>query len=357
MSDQTMSSRERVLAALSRRVPDRVPRNIRLGPTLAEDVRRVIGTKDIDGHFGVDIRFAPFLVDHPKPDVTQFLGVLPEKASVNAWGGVSVQGGFYGLSRQMCPMRDFTDAGQLCKYPFPDFRPKIDEMRERVKAIHTAGLAAVSNYECGPYEQSCALRGQAEFLCDLVSNEDFAVALLDRITRIKCDIARAYVEAGVDVVWTGDDLGTQKQLVFSPATWRRFIRPCLLRIVSAIREASKTVLIAFHSCGHVEPLAGELADAGIQVLESVQPEANDVALLKREHGGRLAFWGTVGAQSVMPHGTPADVRDEVRRRIEAVGRGGGLMISPAHVLGPEVAARNVLAFFEAVEEFGRYGCI
>ena len=355
MPDQAMSSRERVLTALSRRAPDRVPKNIRMVAALTEEVRKVIGTKDIDGHFGVDMRFAPFLADQPKPDVTPYLGALPEKASVNAWGGVSVSGGIYGLSRGMCPMRDFADLGQLSKYPFPSFQPKVDEMRGRVKAIHAAGLAAISSYECGPYEQACGLRGQAEFLCDLAANEDFAVALLDRITQIKCDIAVAQVRAEVDVVWTGDDLGTQRHLVFSPATWRRFIRPCLLRIVSAIRAVSRTVLIAFHSCGHVEPLAGELADAGVQVLESVQPEANDVALLKREHGSRLAFWGTVGAQSVMPHGTAADVREEVRLRMETVGRGGGLMISPAHTLGPEVPVQNVVAFFAAVGEFGRHG--
>ena len=83
MTEQTMSSRERVLTALSRRMPDRVPKNIRMVAALTEEVRKAIGTKDIDGHFGVDMRFAPFLADHPKPDVTPYLGVLPEKASVS----------------------------------------------------------------------------------------------------------------------------------------------------------------------------------------------------------------------------------------------------------------------------------
>ena len=125
-------------------------------------------------------------------------------------------------------------------------------------------------------------------------------------------------------------------------------------IIVAIREVSDSVLIAYHSCGHVEPVVGELADAGVQVLESVQPEANDVARLVREHGDRLSFWGTVGDQSVLPYGTPEEVRQQVRSRIETVGRDGGLMIAPAHVVEPEVPVENVFAFFEAVEEFGRY---
>jgi uroporphyrinogen decarboxylase len=104
----------------------------------------------------------------------------------------------------------------------------------------------------------------------------------------------------------------------------------------------------------VEPLVGELADAGVQVLESVQPEANNVERLKREHGDRLSFWGTVGDQSVLPFGTPAEVRDQIRTRIETVGQGGGFIIAPAHVVEPEVPVENVFAFFEAVEEFGQY---
>jgi uroporphyrinogen decarboxylase len=97
------------------------------------------------------------------------------------------------------------------------------------------------------------------------------------------------IEAGVDVVWIGDDLGAQNSLVFDPDIWRRMIRPPLQRIVDAIRSIHEDVIITYHSCGHVEPVAGELADVGIDVLESVQPEANDVEKLKALHDDRLAF--------------------------------------------------------------------
>ena len=349
-----MSPRERVLAALRRERPDRVPKHIRPSPALAERLREAIGADDIDAHFGLEIRFAGLDAPCSPPDVSPYLGALPEGAVVGPWGTVSERGDFYHFSRQISPMRDFSDVVQIDAYPFPAFAPRVDAMRERVEAIHESGLAAVSGYECGPYEQACALRGQAEFLSDLALNGRFAKALLDRITELKCRIARAHALSGVDVVWIGDDLGMQDRLVFSPETWRRFIRPCLVRIIVAIREVSASVLVAYHSCGHVEPLVGELADAGVQVLESVQPEANDVARLVREHGDRLSFWGTVGDQSVLPYGTPEQVRQQVRSRIETVGRDGGLMIAPAHVVEPEVPVENVFAFFEAVEEFGRY---
>ncbi len=349
-----MTPRERVLTALRRGEPDRVPKHIRPSPALAEDLRKAVGTDDLDGHFGLEIRFvSPDGLSAP-PDVSPYLGALPERAVVGPWGTVTARGSFYHFGRQIAPMRDFVDCSELDDYPFPTFSPDLDKMRSRVRAMQSSGFAAVSSYLNGPYEQACGLRGQAEFLADLASDERFSMALLDRITELKCQMARAQADAGVDVVWIGDDLGMQERLVFSPETWRRFIKPCLLRITSAIREANGDVLIAYHSCGHVEPVVGELADAGVQVLESVQPEANDVARLKREHGDRLSFWGTVGDQSVLPYGTPDDVREQVRARIETVGKGGGLMIAPAHVVEPEVPVENVLAFFEAVEAYGGY---
>ena len=349
-----MTPRERVLTALRLDEPDRVPKHIRPSPALAENLREAIGTNDIDGHFGLEIRFVALDGLSAPPDVSPYLGTLPERAVVGPWGTVTERGSFYHFGRQIAPMRDFVDCSQLEAYPFPAFSPNLDVMRARTAAIQSSGLAAVSSYLNGPYEQACGLRGQAEFLVDLASDERFALALLDRITELKCQMARAQAEAGVDVVWIGDDLGMQDRLVFSPETWRRFIKPCLLRITSAIREASSDVLIAYHSCGHVEPIVGELADAGVQVLESVQPEANDVARLKREHGDRLSFWGTMGDQSVLPCGTPDDVRAQVRARMETVGKGGGLLIAPAHVVEPEVPVENVLAFFDAVEAYGGY---
>lgn len=349
-----MTSRERVLAAFRRTEPDNVPTFIRLAPALADAVREAVGTGDFETHFGLDLRLIPLNAPCPAPDVRPYIGEVPEGATVSPWGSVWVRGDFFHFGRQIAPMREFTSARELDAYPFPVFAPDVAAMRAAVQQAQDAGLAAVSGYHNGPYEQACALRGQAEFLADLALEADFASVLLERITDIKCELVRAHVASGVDVIWIGDDLGMQDRLVFSPETWRRFIRPCLRRIVSAIRETSEDVLIAYHSCGHVEPLAGALADEGIEVLESVQPEANDVARLKRDHGERLSFWGTVGDQSTLPYGSAEDVRDEVRERLETVGQGGGLLISPAHVVEPEVPVANVLAFFEAVGEFGAY---
>jgi len=112
--------------------------------------------------------------------------------------------------------------------------------------------------------------------------------------------------------------------------------------------------IAYHSCGSVAFAVEGLIEAGVDVLESVQPEANDPAKLKRLYGDRLAFWGTVGVQSTFPFGTPEDMERVVKERIATVGQGGGLLIAPAHVIEPETPVKNVLAFIQAVDKYGAY---
>ncbi|NOZ20335.1 MAG: hypothetical protein GXP25_04515 [Planctomycetes bacterium] len=342
-----MNPRERVLCAFGHKVPDRVPFNMRFAPDLARKVGEAVGETNLEAYFDYDIRFVRYATDQETMDFSKYLGDLPEGATVAPWGNAHVKGTFHHFLRRINPMRDLT-LDDLDDYPWPAFEPKIDEMRKQVEDIQAAGYAAVSNYESGSYEQACALRGQEQFLMDLAGDPEFAEALLTRASEIKARKAAANAKAGVDVVWIGDDLGTQKALVFSPGMWRRMIRPPLQRIVDAIRSVRDDVLIAYHSCGHVEPVAGDLADVGIDVLESVQPEANNVAKLKALHGDRLAFWGTMGAQSTFSHGTAEDVRVEVRERIATMGKGGGLMLAPAHVLEPEVPVENVLAFVDEI---------
>jgi uroporphyrinogen decarboxylase len=112
--------------------------------------------------------------------------------------------------------------------------------------------------------------------------------------------------------------------------------------------------VLYDSDGNFAPVIPELIDVGVDVLCPMQPECNDLARLKQEYGRHLAFWGSIGVQSNLPFGTPADVRDEVRERMDTIGRGGGLVIAPSHVVPPEAPWENVLAFFDAVDEFGGY---
>ena len=125
---------------------------------------------------------------------------------------------------------------------------------------------------------------------------------------------------------------------------------------AAIKERNPDVVVAYHSCGSIAPIVPDLIEIGLEVLNPIQPNAAgmDPAALKAAYGDRLAFFGGIDTQGVVPFGSADDVRAEVRRRIGELGCGGGYLLAPAHDIQPEVPTANVLALFEAAREYGAY---
>ena len=196
------------------------------------------------------------------------------------------------------------------------------------------------------------MRGMDRLFMDFYDNPEFATALLDQMLEIRTFQAVRYAEAGVDILHTGDDLGMQHTLIMSVAMWRKWIKPRLAKVIQAARQVKPDLLVEYHTDGFVIPFIPELIEIGINVLNPVQPECMDPAEIKRKFGDYLAFSGTVGNQSTLPFGTP----DEVRRVVSRTHRDGwarwGLVLAPSHMLEPDVPWENILAFFEAAEEYG-----
>jgi uroporphyrinogen decarboxylase len=161
------------------------------------------------------------------------------------------------------------------------------------------------------------------------------------------------------VVSEADDIATQRGPIISPAMYRNFIAPRHRRLFDFIRKrAQARVYIFYHSCGAVKDLIPQLLDEGIDVLNPVQVSADgmDTSELKRRYGNSLTFWGGgVDTQHVLPHGTPQQVRDEVRRRVEDLAPGGGFVFSTVHNVQADVPPENYLAMWEALQEHGAYG--
>jgi uroporphyrinogen decarboxylase len=166
--------------------------------------------------------------------------------------------------------------------------------------------------------------------------------------------AQQFAAADVDLLVLGDDIATQRGLMMSLPMWRRIFKPRLRQIIRAAKAIKPDLLIFYHSDGNVWDAIPDLIETGVQVLNPVQPECMNPAEVKRVFGDRLACFGTVSVQRTMPLGTPDDVRAEVRERIQTVGRQGGLLLAPAHVLQPDTPWENVVAFFEAVRAYGEY---
>jgi len=164
-------------------------------------------------------------------------------------------------------------------------------------------------------------------------------------------LARRFVALGVDGGYFGDDYGAQKSLLFSPRIWRELFKPRLARMFAVFREAGLPVIM--HSDGDIAEIVPDLVEIGLTALNPVQPEVSDHAWLKRTFGDRLAFYGGVSTQTVLPHGTPAEVRTAVTACTGTLAADGtGLVIAPSHRMTADIPMENVDALLRAFAALG-----
>lgn len=376
-----MTHRERILAALNHKEPDRLP--LDLGSAIAttmtakahERMRAHLGLPDespptvfsrrsstvipheaILRRFDVDAR--PLILGNPdgRPDRE-----VSEDAFVDEWGvtWTRPEGGHYICTDGPFYHLEEPTLQDLEKFQWPDPADpgRYRGLRERARELHEkTDYAVVLNLAVGPVHQCQFVRGYGKWLEDLLINPAFAEGLLDRIVEIWVQIThRALEEAGdyVDLVVYGDDIGIQKGPLIRPELYRRVIKPRHKQMVDAVKRHGKPIL--YHSCGSVYALVPDLIDVGIDALNPIQVAAAemDTKRLKREFGRDLAFWGGIDTQRVLPLGTPEEVREEVKRRIEDLDGGGGYILCAVHNIQPEVPPENVVAMYEAALEYGR----
>ena len=139
--------------------------------------------------------------------------------------------------------------------------------------------------------------------------------------------------------------------MMSEQLYCRWIQPRLKKIIDECRKINPDVLVFYHTCGFVEPLIPRLIEAGIDVLNPIQSECMDFEEIYKKYGGQLSFHGTIGTQTVMPYGTPEEVKAEVWKNLDIAGSQGGLFVAPTHLLEPEVPWENVMAYVEACRTY------
>ena len=199
------------------------------------------------------------------------------------------------------------------------------------------------------FERAWSLRGFENLLMDLALRLTYVEELLERITEVQVTLARRFVELGVDGGYFGDDYGAQKNLLFSPHTWRELFKPRLALMFAVFREAGLPVIL--HSDGDISAILPDLVEIGLTALNPVQPEVLDHGWLKRTFGDRLAFYGGVSTQTVMPRGTPAEVRSATEACVrELAADGTGLLIAPSHRMMVDIPMENVDALLATFAE-------
>jgi len=402
-----MTSRERVVKALSHQEPDRVPfdlggtessgitgiaynrlRNhlgLRQGRTQMFDVYQQIAKieDDLREILGPDtiplliepLRWKPFNLPDGSPCQ------IPEKWNPEKDGrgdlvvrnaeGVVVarmpEAGFY-FEPVFPPLANVQSAAELGAHAddiessdWPSFADEpLDSIAARAKRLcEETDLAVVANLQLHLLAAGQILRGYAAFMMDLLVNKNLAHGLLEMLTDAYIRRAEQYLDRTSDhiqVVLVNDDLGTQRGPMLSPESYREMIWPYQKRLFEFIKQKSGAFLL-FHSCGSVYQFIPSLIEAGVDALNPVQVSAHQMngADLKREFGKDITFWGGgCDTQQVLARGSPAQVRDEVKRRMADLAAGGGFVFTQVHNIQPDVPPENIMAMFDAFTQYRDY---
>ena len=398
-----MNSRERVRAALSHQVPDRIP--LDLGATESSGVTGIAYNR-MQNHQGmshptrivepyqqvvlvaepvldafeidaVPLHFEPRVWKEGKlPDGSPCL--IPEgwQEVVLSDGSREVRAGDGRIAARMPagglyfepgdpPLATLSSASavdpespHIKGFDLPGFSDETWEDRTaRAKALHDTGRAVVGNLCCHFLAAGQILRGYATFMCDLMVDKPLAHALLEALCQAYLERADRYVAAlgsYLDVILVNDDLGTQKGPMLSPACYREMIKPYQKRFFGHLRSIFDGALL-LHSCGAIAEFIPDLIDCGVQAINPVQVSAEDMepARLKREFGKDIVFWGGgCDTQRTLNAGSPDVVADEVKRNCAIFGQGGGFVFTQVHNIQPDVPPENVVAMIEALRQAG-----
>lgn len=259
------------------------------------------------------------------------------------------------------PLADAT-IDDLKDYPFPDGGDptRFEGVRERALEMRKNTPYALSTGIWGVVYEFCwYMRGLERWFMDMIENPAFCEALLDQTLKYWMDYATGFMGAVgdiVDVVMIGDDLTGQKGPLFSPKFYRQFVKPRQKKLVQYIKTLTPAK-IWYHTCGSCRVYIPDLLDNGVDILNPVQISANnmDPVELKQDFGDQMVFWGGgIDAQHVLPSATPEEVREHVKRNMEAFKPGGGYVFNNVHNIQYGVSAQNTIALFEAAYEYGFY---
>ncbi|MBM3238077.1 hypothetical protein FJZ31_17435 [Candidatus Poribacteria bacterium] len=269
------------------------------------------------------------------------------------------------------PLKKAETSEDIAKYPWPNptdparFEGLEDEalnLRPPPQPPRTqggkTGVAVILGGICaGMLEVSLWMRGFENFYTDLLVNKPVAEAMLDKILEMKLKYWGTIlpkVKDNVDIAMEGDDLGMQNSLLVSPDIYRTLIKPRQRQLFSFIKQQAP-VHIFFHTCGSVYEIIPDLIEVGVDILNPIQVSAArmDTKQLKKEFGRDVVFWGGgVDTQRILPCGSPQEVRDEVKRRIEDLAPGGGFVFNTVHNIQADVPPQNIIAMWEMLRNYG-----
>lgn len=354
-----MKPRERVEMALNHEAPDRCPMQISFTPEFAARLRADLAlqgrqvhnphgggnTYELERALGEDmlltsVGWANSYYADDKPYVDEWgvsWSVQPYRTPLGIGHYTEIAG------------HPLADADAIAAFEPPDpTRPELYTASEQMIRAFKDEYWIVGVTVTTIFETAWALRGLAQMMVDMALEPELADRILDIPHWYHLTAAKRLVELGVDMIWTGDDVGSQHQMLISPRMWRRFLKPRMADFIAALKSINPRLKVAYHSDGDIRPIIPELIEIGLDVLNPVQPASMDPAEIARQYGDKLCFWGTIDEQHTLPFGSPADVEAEVRERLGTVGRRGGLILAPTHHVQLDTPLENFWALVNTI---------
>jgi uroporphyrinogen decarboxylase len=353
-----VTSKERVLCAINHIQPDRVPIDLRFCAEKWQELKNYLNVSEpeIWRYIGQDVvtirpkyKYAVTDIKYADPTIR-----------------IDERGYYYDIYG--VPFRKITVSGQsYLEYAGEAVLAKIDNIDALnaynwptteswdYSSIHENivenGDKATWARSRGCFQISQLMRGFDNFLVDMIENEEYAKSLMDHIYAFVREDVRLTLEAGTreyTFIEYNDDIATQRGMMISPKLWRKLLRPYMEDFCSLVH--SYHAYVRYHSCGSITDIIDDLIEIGVDILNPVQPLAAgmDPLLLKERYGNRICFHGGLDIQELLPNGTPAETRGQVRKLIDIVGKEGGYILAGSHTLQIDVKVENILAAVDEV---------
>ncbi len=348
----TMKSRDRVLSAIERNETDRVALDFSANPATLERLKAELNCSDHKSlllHLGSDIVDLRDVVEPeyrgPIPKVRPLDGGIKE----NYWGWrTKTEQTATGPEEMFC---EFVLAGKSLDqmrnhqwpevdwFDFSDFEQRLDEWD---------GFAVMAS-GASVWQHPSFLRGLDNLMMDLGIDQESGEFVMDKFTFFYTGYFDAMFTAAkgkIDIFRIADDVGMQDRMIMSRDMFLTFVLPRLARLIDMAH--SHGVKVMFHSCGAIVDVIDDLIEAGVDILDPIQVTAKgmDPCVLKERFGQRICFHGGLDTQHLLPHGRPQEVRDTAEKMAGILGKGGGYILSPSHVLQTDVPTKNILALYE-----------
>ena len=330
------TDRDWILTAMAHKQPEAVPYNFMFTPPVQQSLQDYYGQTDLEQALDFPIRMsAPASIKPLYADPAEFGESIKDEFGV-LWSTNRIdRGPPIGPCLSEANLTDykFPDADQ--EYYFEDLPQWCQQNKEHYTILWVGDL----------WERATFMRGMENILLDVALNPKFVEELLRSLTDYILETMQILFERfEFDGIAISDDYGMQTSLVISPAHWRKLIKPRLTEIYSLAHKHGRSVF--HHSCGNNHPIIADFVDIGLDILHPIQPEAMDIFKLKQEFGSHLTFCGGIGSQDLLPFGSAEQVRAEVKKLKEEMGKGGGYILEPGITLQADVPLDNIVAMIE-----------